>query len=171
MMVLLLLLAAAGGLRSTPSLGTAEARCRPDEPGPGILVTATGLKDRKGRLKLEVYPSNDRDFLADDNVLLQQGKVFRRVDQDVPAQGLVRLCIRVPRPGAYSLMLLHDRDSNHKFGLTVDGVGFGGNPRLGVTKPSAAATRVVVGSRVTPINVVMNYRQGLFSFRPIGNGR
>ena len=165
----LLLPAVAGAqVRSDPSLGVAEGRCRADEPGPAFVVTAVGLKDRQGNLRLELYPPGDDDFLADDNVLINAGKTFRRVDVPAPAQGPVQLCIRVPQAGAYSLMVLHDRDSNHRFGLHGDGVGFGGNPRLGLSRPSAAATRVVAGPRITPLNVVINYRRGM-AFRPLGH--
>lgn len=151
---------------STPALGTAEGRCRPNEPGPAIIVNVVGLRDRKGRLKLEVYPSNDRDFLADDNVLIMAGKTFRRVDEPVPAEGPVQLCVRIPGPGAYSLSLLHDRDSNHRFGLSSDGIGFPNNPRLGLSRPRSAATRVIAGPQRTTISIVMNYRRGIF-FRPL----
>jgi uncharacterized protein (DUF2141 family) len=167
MLASLLLLAAAETIASSPSLGIAEGRCRPSEPGPAILVTVAGLKDREGRLKLEVYPSTDRDFLADDNVLLGEGKTFRRVDIPIPRQGPVRLCVRVPAPGAYSLSLLHDRDSNRKFSLSADGIGFAGNPRLGHRKPAAAAARIVAGPRVTATEIVLNYRRGLFYFAPL----
>jgi uncharacterized protein (DUF2141 family) len=166
MSMLLMLMAAA--LPSSPNLGIAEGRCRPNEPGPAFLVNVQGLYDRQGRIKVEVYPPNNQDFLADDNVLINAGKTFRRVDVPTPAQGPIQLCIRVPQAGAYSLMVLHDRDSNHRFGLHGDGVGFGGNPRLGLSRPSAAATRVVAGPHVTPINVVINYRRGM-AFRPLGH--
>jgi uncharacterized protein (DUF2141 family) len=165
MSALLLLMAAA--LRSSPDLGIAEGRCRPGEPGPAFLVNVQGLHDRQGRIKVEVYPSNSQDFLADDNVLINAGKTFRRVDVPVPASGPVQLCIRVPQAGAYSLMVLHDRDSNHRFSLGGDGVGFGGNPRLGLGRPSAAQTRVVAGPQVTPISVIINYRRGM-AYRPLG---
>lgn len=161
------LLVAAAQLPSSPSLGVAEGRCRANESGPAILVEVAGLKDRQGLLKLEAYPSNDQDFLADDNVLVMAGKVFRRVTGQAPARGRVQLCIRVPAPGAYSLSLLHDRDSNRRFGLSVDGVGFPNNPRLGLSRPRAAATRVVAGPGITRIRIVMNYRRGMFSFGPL----
>lgn len=166
-MTFALLLAAAAQLQSSPSLGVAEGRCRANEPGPAILVDVAGLKDRQGLLKLEAYPSNDQDFLADDNVLIMAGKVFRRVTGPVPARGGVQLCIRVPAPGPYSLVLLHDRDSNRRFGLSVDGVGFPNNPRLGLSRPRAAATRVVAGRGITRIRIVMNYRRGMLSFGPL----
>lgn len=152
---------------STPDLGKAEGQCRPNEPGPAFLVTVDGLKDRKGLLKLEVYPANEKDFLADDNVLVSAGKVFRRVEEAVPGGDPVQLCIRVPGSGDYALSLLHDRDSNRKFGLSVDGIGFSGNPKIGWSKPKAAVASVRAGSGLTHIAIVMNYRHGLFSVAPI----
>ncbi|MDP5281403.1 DUF2141 domain-containing protein [Sphingomonas sp. DG1-23] len=158
------LLVAAG--QSTPDLGTAEGRCRSNELGPSFLVNVEGLKDRTGKLKLEVYPAKDPDFLEDDNILLSAGKVFRRVEQPVPASGPVQLCVRVPSTGRYAVSLLHDRDGNRKFGWRVDGIGFAGNPRLGWSKPAASAASAVARSGPTQIEIVMNYRRGL-GMRPI----
>ena len=168
LLVLPAILAAQAMLPSTPDLGKAAARCRTPEQGPSFLVSVDGLKDRRGLLKLEVYPDDDDDdFLADDNKLIAAGKVFRRVEVPTPAAGPVRLCIRVPGPGRYAISLLHDRDSNHKFGLSSDGIGFAGNPKLGWSKPHADAASADAGSGPTPITIVMNYRHGLFSFGPI----
>ncbi|KAB7649123.1 DUF2141 domain-containing protein [Polymorphobacter fuscus] len=160
---------AAGYLPSTPDLGKAEAQCRPGETGPAVLVLAVGLKDREGRMKAELYPANEEDFLADDNVLIMAGKTFRRVEIPVPPSGPVQLCIRLPGPGQYALVLLHDRDSNRKFGLSTDGIGFSNNPKLGLSKPKADAVRFTAGSGLTPVTVRMNYRHGLFGFGPLKN--
>ena len=141
-----LLVANGPALRSTPDLGKAEGRCRAGESGPALMVEAVGLKDRTGNLKLEVYPSNDKDFLADDNVLVAAGKVFRRVEVPTPDSGPAVLCVRIPGPGSYSVSLLHDRDTNRKFGWKIDGIGFSGNPKLGWSNPKAAKSRVVVTS-------------------------
>nr|WP_238538953.1 DUF2141 domain-containing protein [Novosphingobium sp. AP12] len=146
---------------STPDLGKAEARCRPAESGPSFALEVKGLKDRAGKLKLEVYPANDKDFLADDNVLISEDKTFRRVEVDVPASGPVRLCVRVPEPGRYAVSLLHDRDENRKFGWKIDGIGFAGNPRLGFNKPRADRAAATAQSRPTPLSIVLNYRRGL----------
>lgn len=148
-------------LPSSPELGKAEGRCRPGEQGPAFIVDVVGLKDRAGRLKLEVYPSNDTDFLQDDNILLYHGKTFRRVEEQTPQSGNPSLCIRVPAPGPYSVMLLHDRNSNHKFDLYLDGIGFGGNPHMHWHKPNAAQTRAVAGPGLTHISIVLNYWHGL----------
>lgn len=165
------LIAAQATLPSTPNLGKAEGRCRTPENGPSFLVSIEGLKDRRGLLKLEVYPDNDDDFLSDDNKLIATGKVFRRVEAPTPASGPVQLCIRVPRAGRYAVSVLHDRDANHKFGLSSDGIGFAGNPKLGWSKPHADDASANARSGPTPITVVMNYRHGLLSFGPIGKAR
>lgn len=160
---------------STPDLGKAEGQCRRNEPGPAFMVTVDGLKDRVGTLKLEVYPANKADFLADDNVLLMAGKVFRRVEVPVPSANPVRLCIRVPGPGTYALSLLHDRDRDHKFAWTIDGIGFSNNPRLGWSKPRAAQVAIGAGAGLTATTITLNYRHGLgvapLKRRSTGDGR
>lgn len=163
---LLPLLAAAAPIPSTPDLGKAEGRCRAGESGPAFLVDVKGLKDRTGMLKLEVYPANDKDFLADDNILIAAGKTFRRVEVSTPNSGTPSLCVRLPGPGRYSVMVLHDRDSNRKFGWRVDGVGFAGNPRLGLSQPKAARASAVAGNSPTRLEIVLNYQRGL-GMRPL----
>jgi len=156
-----------GYIPSSPDLGKAEGQCRPNESGPAVVVNVLGLKDRIGKLRAELYPSVDGDFLADDNILVMAHKTFRRVEIVLPATGDVHLCIRAPGPGAYSLLLLHDRDGNRKFGLSSDGIGFPGDPRLGLSKPKAAEARLTAGAGLTNIAIRMNYRRGLFSFGPL----
>jgi uncharacterized protein (DUF2141 family) len=170
-MTMLLALAAAAGtvkaIPSTPDLGTVEGRCRPNESGPSFLINLVGLKDRQGRVKVELYPPNDEDFLQDDNKLVAAGKTFRRVEMDVPATGPVVLCVRAPSAGTWTLSLLHDRDANRKFGLSTDGVGFPTDPKLGWSKPKWRSAAAVAGNGPTRINVTMQYRRGLFSFGPV----
>ncbi|MFM9976438.1 MAG: DUF2141 domain-containing protein [Sphingomonadaceae bacterium] len=159
--LLLLPAAATAQVSPNPSLGVAEGRCRPNEPGPAFMLVIDGFKDRKGRLRAEVYPANDTDFLADDAVLINAGKTFRRGEVAIPPSGPAQLCLRIPGPGAYSLSILHDRDSNRKFGFSVDGVGFPGNPRLGWSKPKSAKARATAGSGITTVPITLQYLRGL----------
>jgi uncharacterized protein (DUF2141 family) len=151
----------AASLASSPDLGIAAGRCRMQETGPAFLVDVTGLKDRTGRLKLELYPANDADFLADDNLLISAGKPFARVDLPTPPDGPIQLCIRAPHPGRYALSLLHDRNADRKFELSSDGIGFSNNPRLGWSKPDADRVAVDLGEGPRRIAIVINYRHGL----------
>ena len=154
-----LLLATA--IASSPDLGLAAGHCRGIETGPAFMVEVQGLKDRAGRLKLELYPAAPHDFLADDNVLVAAGKSFARVDVPTPPSGKVELCIRAPGPGRYGLMLLHDRNGDHKFQLSSDGVGFSNNPKLGWGKPSVEHVAIEVGNGPRLIAIILNYRHGL----------
>jgi uncharacterized protein (DUF2141 family) len=163
----LMLAITAPALGSYLGLGVAEGQCRVDESGPAIVVTADGLKDRTGTLRAEVYPPNDRDFLADDNILVSAGKTFRRVVVPVPAAGPALLCIRVPRAGLYALSLIHNRGTGQTFSFLRDGIGFRGNPRLGLSKPKVSSALISAGAGITRISVRMNYRIGLFTFGPL----
>lgn len=156
---------------SSPELGKAEGQCRAGEAGPAFMVEVAGLKDHAGNLKVEVYPATEADFLADDNILLNAGKTFRRVEIPVPGEAVPHVCIRIPGPGRYAVSVLHDRDSNHRFNWTRDGIGFSANPTLGWSKPRAAAVAVNAGAGLTPLRVVMNYRNGLASIGPLAEKR
>ena len=93
------LLLAGAAIPSTPDLGKAEGQCRANESGPAFLVDVKGLKDRQGRLKLELYPANDADFLADDNILIASGKP----GFDLVASGFAANGYAEHSPGGYSL--------------------------------------------------------------------
>ena len=172
-MIRVLLLAAAFPLMtaafvpSSPELGTAEAQCHPGESGPALMVEVVGLKDRVGKLKVEVYPGFEGDWLEDDNKLINAGKTFRRVEGPVPSERNPHVCVRLPGAGRYGVLVLHDRDSNHRFNYQHDGIGFSRNPGLHLSQPRAAAVAINAGGGVTPLRVVMNYRNGLLSFGPI----
>jgi uncharacterized protein (DUF2141 family) len=133
--------------------------------GPAILASVTGLKDRKGDLKLELYPPTEEDFTQDDRKLIAAGKVFRRVRVPAPPSGPVSLCIRVPRPGRYALLFTHNRDGQNKFRYTIDGAGLASNKRIGFAKPKVDAAIVTVGTGVLDVTIRVQYL-GLFGFGP-----
>ena len=162
--------AAAATPVSAQIVGADAAACAPGA-GPAILVTLTGLKDRKGSLKLELYPANEDDFLKDDRDLIAQGKFFRRIRAATPQSGNVSLCIRVPHPGRYALLATHDRDGKNKFNFFSDGAGFPSNRKLGMSRPKLGEAAIDVDSGVTTTTIRMQYLRGVLSgFGPTKDG-
>lgn len=148
--------------------GRDQADCRRPEPGPAFLLEVHGLKDRSGRLQLELYPASDQDFLTPDKKLIAEGKAFKRVWANIPAHGNPVVCVRAPAPGRYALVVLHDRDGNGKFGYLRDGVAFPNDPKILRSKPPAReASLSVANGIVVREAVTMQYLRGL-RFQPIG---
>ena len=147
-------------------LGEDAAACA--NGGPAIRVDVVGLKDRKGELKLELYPANATDFLRDDRDLVREGKLFRRVRVPTPPSGGVAMCIRVPRPGRYALLFTHNRDGQNKFSFWSDGAGFASNQKLGRSRPKLAQAIVDVPAGVATITIRAQYLRGLSGFGPVG---
>lgn len=147
-------------------LGSDAAACA-SGGGPAILARIEGLKDRKGNLKLELYPANDEDFLQDDGVLVRAGKTFRRVKVPTPAGGPIAMCIRVPHPGRYALLFTHDRDGKNKFNFWSDGAGFPANTKLGRRKPPLASALIDVPNGVATTTIRAQYLRGLGGFGPV----
>lgn len=148
-----------------PVLGGDAAACA--SGGPAVLATVTGLKDRTGELKLELYPATEEDFLKDDHDLIREGKVFRRVRVPTPPAGAVAMCMRVPRPGRYALLFTHDRDGKNKFSIWSDGAGFATNQKLGRSRPKLAQAIVDVPAGVAQVTIRAQYLRGLSGFGPI----
>ena len=135
--------------------------------GPAIRATINGMKDRTGRVKLELYPANGDDFLKDDRDLVKEGKFFRRVWSTPPASGAVNLCIKAPTPGRYALLFTHDRDGKNKFNFWKDGAGFPGTGKLGRSRPKVDQAIVNVGSGITRVNITAQYLRGVSGFAPL----
>lgn len=140
------------------------------QPGshPTIEIEIVGFKDRKGLLRMELYPDNDTDFLAHDVDLIRAGKFFRRTEIHVPADGPVTVCFALPKPMRIAVLVHHDRDASRRFSVAPDGIGFAGNPRLGWRKPRASSVSLLVPSGGTRTRVVLNYQCGL-AMRPLAD--
>jgi len=136
--------------------------------GPAIEVSIQGLKDRTGRLKLELYPGNEEDFLKDDRDLKAESKFFRRILIPTPNDPSITMCIKAPTPGQYALFVTHDRDGKNKFNFWTDGAGVPSNEKLGRSKPKLSMATVTVPHGVARTTIRMQYIRGLIpSFGPI----
>lgn len=141
-------------------IGPESAACAPGAKGPAALVRVYGFKDRVGNLRVQLYSDNPDEFL-------EKGKKLKRVELPMTASGDMNVCMALPRFGEFSMAVLHDRDLNGKLSVSKDGVGFSGNPKLGLSKPDYEDAMFVARDGVTVVDVVLNYRQGLFSVRPL----
>jgi uncharacterized protein (DUF2141 family) len=161
-----MLATAAGALVFVAQAAVAEAALGPDASScqagssePAVLVNVSGLKARSGRVRVQVY--NRSNFLV-------KGQRVRRIDVPVTSTSMP-ICVSLPGPNTYAVAVRHDVNGNSKSGDWSDGGGFSRNPKLSLLKlkPDFADVAVPVGKGVKPVNVVLNYRQGL-SIGPVG---
>lgn len=154
-----LLLASAGSafaahadtiVQPAPSQAIVGVAC-PASSATNVIVTVTGLKDRKGTLRAELYSDQQEDLAI---------RIIKRVEMRSPGED-VSLCIPVPAPGNYTVGVLHDRDQNGKVNVFTDGYGFSNNPRLGLGLPSVSKVAFHVPKGTTRLTVVLNYAHGL----------
>lgn len=159
----LLGIAAAGAAFALPApasaqLGSDAAVCR--SGGNSVLVTVDGFRVRTGNIRVAIYGSDPRLFLA-------RGQTLRKINVPVTGGGAMRICVALPGPGRYAVAVRHDVNGNNRSDWS-DGGGFSRNPRVTLTalRPSYNNVAINVGRGVTPVNVVLQYRFGL-AIRPV----
>jgi uncharacterized protein (DUF2141 family) len=137
------------------ALGPDAASCREGAGEPAVLVNVTGFKTRSGNVRVQLYGGNPDDFLA-------KGKWLRRVDLPVTPSGAMKVCVSLPKAGSYAVAVRHDVNGDGKSNMS-DGGGFSRNPDISLLnlKPKFKHTVIAVNNGVTPVNVVLNYKQGL----------
>jgi uncharacterized protein (DUF2141 family) len=143
------------------AIGPDAPACAPGSRRPALLVRVDGFKNRIGTLRINLYGNSQADFL-------QRGKKIRRIDIPVTRAGAMPVCVALPAPGIYAVAVRHDADANNKTGWN-DGGAYSRNPHLTIMdlKPKLRDAAVSVGNGVRPIDVRLNYRQGL-RIAPIG---
>ena len=137
------------------ALGPDAASCAPGAGEPAVLVNVTVFKNRAGKVRVQLYGGNPADFLA-------KGKWVRRVDLPVTSSGSMKVCVALPKAGNYAVAVRHDADGNGKSGMS-DGGGFSRNPDISLLnlKPKYREVVIPVGPGVKPVDVILNYKQGL----------
>jgi len=144
-------------------VGPDAAACEAGE-GPALLVRVAGFKARTGTLRVQVYGSDPAQFV-------KGGQRVRRIDVPVDKSGAMDVCVKLPHEGNYAVAVRHDVDGNGKSGIN-DGGGFSRNPKISLgdalSRRMPRYDRVVIsaGGSVRPVDIVLNYRQGL-SIKPL----
>jgi uncharacterized protein (DUF2141 family) len=127
-----------------------QSKCRGE--GPAVRITATEIKSGAGRVRVQLYRANSRDWLA-------TGRWIHRIE--VPARaGTMSFCMPVPEPGSYAIAIRHDVNGDGDTDLTQDGGGMSNNPSINVFnlgKPSYTKTAFAVGQEVKVLTIRVRY--------------
>ncbi len=145
---------------ASAQLGPDAAACR-NRNASAVLVTVDGFRQRTGNIRVAIYGSDPRRFLA-------RGQTLRKVNVPVTRAGPMRICVALPNAGRYAVAVRHDVNGNNQSRDWSDGAGFSRNPRISMTnlRPNYNNVAINVGRGVTPLSVVLNYRFGL-AIRPV----
>jgi uncharacterized protein (DUF2141 family) len=126
---------------------------------PAVLIRVNGFRNRAGKLRARTFPGNNPSSWFD------KRSVLKRTEIEMPAAGVIEICMPVPRPGGYVVDIRHDINNNMDTDR-ADGVGATGNPTMTMwdillgRKPPASQVVVQVGAGVTSVTVNLKYAQG-----------
>lgn len=129
--------------------------CAAGAAGPAMRLAVTGFKDNKGIVRVQLYPDTPEDYL-------EKGKRLKRIDVPAPddENAAAEICMAVPAPGEYAIIVMHDRDGNGKASPFSDGFGLPGEQKMKLRKPKYEEGRVIVGQEVIDIPVKLQYLTG-----------
>ena len=118
-----------------------------------VLVTTQGVKNNHGYLVANLYGTDHRRWLADNGWL----NVWR--DPAIP--GDETMCLYLPAPGRYALVMFHDANANGDLDLgplgPKEGYGFSNNVRPFLAPPSLVSTLFTVAAGDTRISIRLRY--------------
>lgn len=125
-------------------------RCSGNEPA--VLVTLRGVKNGKGKVRVQLYPATKAAWL-------NKGGWLHRIE--VPARaGEMKICMPVPKKGSYGIAVRHDVNGNGKTDLSTDGGGMSNNPSINVLnlgKPPVTKVSFPVDDGVRSMTIMMKY--------------
>lgn len=124
--------------------------CEAGNGGTALLVQVKNIRSTEGNLRAQVYSSDPDDFLA-------KGKKLVRVDVPVTLEGEQSICVPVPSPGTYAIVVMHDRNANGKADFFTEGFGFTNNPKLNFGPPDVEDTLIKVVAGVGKTMVTLKY--------------
>ena len=100
-----------------------------------LFITFQGVRSNRGVVVANVYGADKRRFLADNGWLY--------VWSDPAQPGNQTLCLYLPAPGSYAVVMFHDANSNGDLDVGPfgprEGYGFSNNVRPFLRAPSLAA--------------------------------
>lgn len=153
-------LALVAGLPAVPLAGAVVGRDAPvcSAGKSAVQVRVHGFKEATGTVKVTLY---------DPAGYLRKGRALRKVKVPVDGASALDVCVAVPHPGPYSVVVHHDLNSNSDKDR-ADGGGYSRNPPLSITnlRPGFSQTSFEVGSSPRLVPVQLQYLHGL-AIRPV----
>lgn len=142
------------GLVATPvQADNIGASCVAGQSGAAILVKVSNILYDEGNLRAQIYSSDPEEFL-------EKGTKLYRKDVPVRQAGEQEICVPVPGPDTYALVVMHDRNKNGKADFFSEGFGFSNNPKLRFSPPDAEEVMIKVPSGVLHVPVELYYILG-----------
>jgi uncharacterized protein (DUF2141 family) len=122
-----------------------------------IDVVIDGLRSTKGDIVVEIYPDDEKLFLAPKS---QTNSIHVKLESNPQS-----VCLPAPRPGGYAVAVFHDENNDRAFnrnilGIPIEGFGLSNNPPVHLGQPSFQAVRFEAGEGETTIHVHMHYMLG-----------
>jgi uncharacterized protein (DUF2141 family) len=118
-----------------------------------LLVTTRGVRSNHGYLVANLYGSDKQRWLADDGWL--------NVWRDPALPGDETMCLYLPGPGSYALVMFHDANADGVLNLgpfgPKEGYGFSNNLRPMFSAPSLSAALFPVAAGDARITIRLRY--------------
>ncbi|HEY1750770.1 MAG TPA: DUF2141 domain-containing protein [Caulobacteraceae bacterium] len=118
-----------------------------------LMITVQGLRNNHGHLVTNLYGADRRRWLAD------KGWITVQYDQAIPGDETV--CVYLPAPGQYALVMFHDSNDDQALDLgplgPAEGYGFSNNVRPFLSAPSLKSALFATAGRETHVTIRLHY--------------
>lgn len=131
-------------------MDTPKAACHTGEGETSIAITVENVLTVEGNLRAQIYSSDPEDFLA-------KGKKLVRVDMPIETLDDPLICVTLPAPGTYALVVMHDKNANGKADFFTEGFGFSNNPKLSLGPPDAEEVMFTAAEGLSEQTIRLNY--------------
>ena len=150
---------AATALAASPALSEPPddpSRCGNQVRSPAALILIDGLANQSGKLRIYVYGNDPRTFLKKAGRVKKVNLPAARLD---PSR---QVCVTLPAPGRYAIVVQHDVDADKKMGLN-DGAGASRNPPASRThlRPSFDQVVITIGDSAVLVPITVRYFRDL----------
>jgi uncharacterized protein (DUF2141 family) len=127
--------------------------CHGEPSANRLYITVEGVRSERGFTVANVYGADRHRFLADNGWLY--------VWRDPAQRGEVTMCMYLPEPGSYAVVVFHDANGNGELDMGAfgprEGYGFSNNVRPILSAPSLNSVSFPVSEGVTRLRIRLRY--------------